>query len=64
VEVIARIKRGISIPQVQAAMKVTARQIEREDPEQEAGLRIAVSPWREPQWKAVPPPRIASTHRS
>jgi putative ABC transport system permease protein len=47
VEVMARVKRGISIPQVQGAMKVAARQIEREYPEQKAGLRIAVSPWRE-----------------
>src|SRR5205823_2127479 len=45
--VVARIKPGISIPQVRGAMEIVARQIEREDPQQKAGLRIEVSPWRE-----------------
>jgi len=47
VEVVARIKPGISIPQAQSAMQISAREIEREDPQEKAGLRIALSPWRE-----------------
>jgi len=46
-EVVARIKPGVSISQVRGAMEVVARQIEREDPQQKGALRIDVSPWRE-----------------
>jgi putative ABC transport system permease protein len=47
VEVVARTKRGISVSQAQGAMEIVARQLEREDPQKKAGLRIAVSPWRD-----------------
>ena len=45
--VVARVRPGVAIPQVQSALKIAARRIEREDPEDKAGLRIVVSPWRE-----------------
>ncbi len=45
--VTARMKAGISISQVRSAMEIAAHQFEREDPKEKAGLRIAVSPWRE-----------------
>jgi predicted permease len=46
-QVVARLKKGVSLPQVQGAMDVIARGLEREEPKEKAGLRIAVSPWRE-----------------
>ncbi|HTT65724.1 MAG TPA: ABC transporter permease [Bryobacteraceae bacterium] len=47
VGVVARVKPEVSIPQVRSAVEVAARQLEREDPQEKAGLRIVVSPWRE-----------------
>lgn len=47
VGVMARLKPGISVSEAQRAMQVTARQIERDDPKEKAGLRIIVSPWKE-----------------
>lgn len=47
VEVVARTRPGISVPQAQSAMQIVARQLEREDPQKKAGLRIVVSPWRD-----------------
>ena len=47
VGVTARLKPGISVSKLQGALEVVARQIEQGDPEQRAGLRIIVSPWRE-----------------
>jgi putative ABC transport system permease protein len=47
VEVVARTKQGITVPQAQGAMEIVARQWEREDPRRRAGLRILVSPWRD-----------------
>lgn len=46
-QVVARMKRGVSLAQVQSAMDIVARGLEREDPKEKAGLRIEVSPWRE-----------------
>jgi predicted permease len=46
-QVVARLKKGVSLPQVQGAMDVIARGLEREEPKEKAGLGIAVSPWRE-----------------
>lgn len=46
-QVVARLKEGISVPQVQGAMDVIARGLERDEPKEKAGLKIAVSPWRE-----------------
>lgn len=45
--VTARVRAGISIAQVRSAMAVAAHQFEREDPQEKAGLRFVVSPWRE-----------------
>ncbi|HEY6391253.1 MAG TPA: ABC transporter permease, partial [Bryobacteraceae bacterium] len=47
VEVVARTKLGISVSQAQGAMEIVARQLERDDPQKKAGLRIVVSPWRD-----------------
>jgi predicted permease len=47
VEVVARIKPGLSIARVQSAMHIVARQIEREDPQENAGLQIRVARWQE-----------------
>jgi putative ABC transport system permease protein len=46
-QVVARLKEGVSLGQVQSAMDVIARGLEREEPKEKAGLKIAVSPWRE-----------------
>src|SRR5437773_612260 len=46
-EVVARMRAGISIWHVRNAMEVAAHQFEREDPKEKAGLRIKVSPWQE-----------------
>ena len=46
-QVVARTKAGVTIPQAQAAMQIVARQLEAEDPLKRAGLRFEVSPWRE-----------------
>jgi len=45
--VVARVKAGSSMSQVRSALEVAARRIEREDPKENAGLRIVASPWRE-----------------
>ncbi len=47
VNVVARVKPGILVAQVRSALEVLARQIEREDPKENAGLRIVATPWRE-----------------
>ena len=47
IQVVARLKPGISLPQVRGALEIVARQMEREDPKERAGLRIEVSPWSE-----------------
>jgi len=46
-EVVARLKAGVTAVQAQSAMQIVARQIEQRDPREKAGLRISVSPWRE-----------------
>jgi len=46
-EVVARLRKGVSAGQAQGAMQVVARELERRDPVKKAGLRIAVSPWKE-----------------
>jgi predicted permease len=46
-EVVARLKPGVTAAQAQSAMQIVARQIEQRDPREKAGLRISVSPWRE-----------------
>jgi len=46
-EVVARLKEGVTAAQAESAMHVVARQIEQRNPQKNAGLRIAVSPWRE-----------------
>jgi putative ABC transport system permease protein len=47
VEVVTHTRQGISISQAQGAMEIVARQLEREDPQKKAGLRIVVSQWRD-----------------
>ena len=44
---VTRIEPGVTIPQVESAMAIVARQIESESPREREGLQIAVSPWRE-----------------
>jgi putative ABC transport system permease protein len=46
-QVVARLKEGVALSQVQSAMDIIARGLEREEPKEKAGLKIAVSPWRE-----------------
>src|SRR5450755_1517559 len=46
-EVVARRRQDRSLVEVQSAMEVVARQLEQQNREQNAGLRILVSPWRE-----------------
>ena len=47
VQVVARLRPGITPPQARSALQVVARQIEQEDPKGKAGLRIDVSAWNE-----------------
>jgi len=46
-QVIARRRPDVSVSQVQSALGIVAAQLEREDPRQNARLRIDVSPWSE-----------------
>ena len=46
-QVVARLKEGVSLGQVQSAMDIIARGLERGEPKEKAGLKIAVSTWRE-----------------
>jgi predicted permease len=46
-EVVARLKEGVTAAQAESALQIVARQIEQRDPKEKAGLRISVSPWRE-----------------
>ncbi len=47
VEVVARTRKGISLAQAQSAMQIVALQLQREDPQKKAGVRIVVSQWRD-----------------
>jgi len=47
VQVVARLKDGVTIPQVNAAMVAMARQFEQLDPIERAGLRVLASVWTE-----------------
>src|SRR5437867_2442343 len=47
VQVLGRLKKGISLAQAQGAMDVVARQLEQENPQKNAGLKLVLSPWRE-----------------
>ena len=46
-QAVARMKTGVSLPQVQSAMGIVAHQLEQEHAQSRAGLQITVSPWRE-----------------
>ena len=46
-EVVARLKEGVTAAQAQSAMQIVARQLEQRDPREKAGLRISVAPWRQ-----------------
>ncbi|SPF53140.1 conserved membrane hypothetical protein [Candidatus Sulfopaludibacter sp. SbA4] len=47
VQVVARLKDGVPMSQVNGAMAVMARQLEQEDPVERAGLRVLASVWSE-----------------
>ena len=46
-EVVARLRQGVTSAQAQSAMEIVARQLEQRDLHQKSGLRISVSPWHE-----------------
>jgi putative ABC transport system permease protein len=46
-QVVARMKPGITVQQAGGALQIVARQLEREDPKQKAGLRLDVAQWSE-----------------
>jgi putative ABC transport system permease protein len=46
-QVVARVKPGITVQQAGGALQIVARQLEREDPKQKAGLRLDVAQWSE-----------------
>lgn len=46
-QVVGRTRNGLPLPQVQAAMEIVARQLERQNPKENAGLRMRVLPWQE-----------------
>jgi putative ABC transport system permease protein len=46
-QVLARRQDGVSLAQVQSAMRVVASQLEQENPKEKAGLQIGVTPWNE-----------------
>ena len=59
-EVVARLKEGVTAAQAQSAMQIVARQIEQRDPQKKAGLRISVSQWHEElRRNYVYPPLVA-----
>ncbi len=45
VQVVGRIKAGVTPGQAQSALAIVARQLELKNPETKAGLHLAVSPW-------------------
>ncbi len=47
VQVIARLRPGVSVAQARSAMEIVSRQMEREQPKDRAGLKILVSQWRD-----------------
>jgi predicted permease len=47
-QVVGRLRAGVTATQAQSAIESAAREIERRGPRDKAGLRITVSPWREP----------------
>ena len=46
-QVLARMKPGLTVPQVQSAMSIAAQQLVEKDPKQLSGLQIEVSSWKE-----------------
>jgi predicted permease len=47
VQVAARLRPGVSVTQAQSALKIVAKQMEREQPKDRAGFQIIVTPWRD-----------------
>jgi len=43
--VVARIKEGVSLPEVRSGLQGLASQLEQQDPQKKAGLQLVVSPW-------------------
>lgn len=46
-QVVASMRPGVTLGQARGALEIVARQMEREDPVQHAGLKFDVSPWSE-----------------
>lgn len=46
-QVIGRLRKGVTTPQAQAALAASAHQLEQENPKHNAGLKISVMPWRQ-----------------
>src|SRR5579863_5603313 len=47
IEVVARLRSGVTAAQAQSAMQVVARELMQRDPREKDGLRIFVVPWRQ-----------------
>jgi len=47
VQVVARTRRTVPIAAAQSAMTIVARQLERDDPQKNAGVQLTVTPWRD-----------------
>ncbi len=47
VSVLARLKNGVSLDRARADLGISARELSARDPQNDAGLRIDVKPWRE-----------------
>ncbi len=47
VQAVARLKAGVTPEQARSALAIVAHQLQQEDPKEQAGLRIDVSPWSE-----------------
>lgn len=46
-EVVARLRPGVTVAQAESAMQAAARELERRDPRDKQGLRITVSRWKD-----------------
>ena len=44
-QVVARLRAGVAVPQARGALEIVAHQMEREEPQDRAGFKIVVTPW-------------------
>ena len=44
-QVVARLKAGVSLPQARSALEIVARQMEQEKPKDRAGFKFVLTPW-------------------